>query len=154
MKKVLGILAMCFLLAGCTSHTTAAWEHFRTCSSSSNSSFSDITSCGKQSRINYLYETKQEGSEGGNRYVQWVELLNEQVQNGEISEASAKLQLMEREDQLIAQRREAEIRALESLSKSLDDAAKALQPPKQTNCRTTGTSYGGTVTANTNCTTW
>ena len=153
MKNILAIVSLCFLLAGCTGHTTAAWEHYRTCSTVS-SSFSDIASCGKQARINYLYETKQEGSEGGNRYVQWIDLLNEQVQNGEISEASAKLQLMEREDQLIAQRREAEIRALESLSKSLDDAAKAFQPAQQTNCTTTGSSYGGTVTANTNCTTW
>ena len=152
MKKVLGILALGFLLTGC-SDPIASWEHYRTCSST-YSSFSDIASCGKQTRINYLYETKQQGSEGGNRYVQWVDLLNAQVQNGEISEAAAKLKVMEREEQLMAQQRAAEIRALESLSQSLKDAAKALEPPKQTNCRTTGTTYGGTVTANTNCTTW
>jgi len=156
MKRLFAILLL-ILLSACettTAHLKPAWKHYSDCSHF-NSEFKEIAKCGEQSRNDYIqYTPKAYASEGGNRYVRWVNLLAQQVENGEISDATAKLKLMEKEDQFKSQNEARRLQAQKELSQALSDFAKSFDPPKQTNCTTTGTVYGDTVTANTNCTTY
>ena len=156
MRILLAILSLVALSACETTsaHLKPAWSHYTDCVHF-NYEFKEIAKCGEQKRNHYIqYTPKAYASEAGNRYVQWVNLLAQQVENGEISDATAKLKLMEKEDQFRARDEARRLQAQKELNQALRDFAKSFDPPKQTNCTTTGTVYGDTVTANTNCTTY
>ena len=98
MKKILGIIVLGLLLSGCETTTVGYHEHYDKCILvSSGSSIDEISSCGKQSRLAYLDASKSEGSKEGDTYMMWVDLLAQQVKDGEISETEAKMKLIERQ---------------------------------------------------------
>tara|TARA_Y100001958_G_C20804194_1_gene266149 strand:+ start:176 stop:580 length:405 start_codon:yes stop_codon:yes gene_type:complete len=120
MKKLLGIIVLGLLLQGCTSHISY-WEHYQNCSATEKT-IKSISSCGKQSRLNFL--KGKEGSPSGNEYMMWVELLGERVENGEMSEAEAKMKLLERNQMLTSEKRNRELDAVSSWAKSMRESTK------------------------------
>ena len=92
----------------------------------------DISDCGKQARLNLLEGKK--GSAAGDEYMLWTELLAERVKAGELSEAAAKMKLLERNQMLAAQQRAREQAALLSAIESMEQQNQSIT------CTTIGSS--------------
>ena len=89
----------------------------------------DISDCGKQSRMNYINESKsneKSRSVVGDEYMLWTELLAERVETGELSEAAAKMKLLERNQMLSAQQRAREHAAWSAVAKSFKHQDKSI----------------------------
>ena len=100
MKKLLGIVVLGLLLSGCET-LKSYHEHYDECIiMSSGASMDEIASCGKQKRLSYIGSSSlakaNRGSEG-DAYMVWVDLLAQQVKDGEVSETAAKMKLIERQ---------------------------------------------------------
>ena len=139
MKKILLILVFGFFLSSCET-TVGYHEHYNNCMLlSSGSTISEVSKCGKEKRLSYLNETKSKGSQEGDTYMLWVDLLAKRVEDGEISESQGKMILLEKQQIIASKQRDRELQALQNTINSM---------PKTYNCSSTG--YGSTVY--TNCT--
>ena len=90
------------------------WQHYQECAVAEKT-IKDISDCGKQSRMSYLNKSKsneRSRSTEGDEYMLWAELLAKQVEDGEISEAAAKMKLLERNQMLAAQQRSRQLQML------------------------------------------
>jgi len=136
MKNLLLLSIACLFLFGCATQVSY-WEHYQNCVVVEKT-MKDISDCGKQSRMNYINESKsneKSRSVVGDEYMLWAELLAERVETGELSEAAAKMKLLERNQMLAAQQRTREQAALSSAIRSLEHQQ---QQNKSITCTTVG----------------
>ena len=145
MKNLLLLSIACLFLFGCTTTTTRVsyWEHYQNCVVVEKT-MKDISDCGKQSRMNYINESesnKNSRSVVGDEYMLWTELLAERVETGELSEAAAKMKLLERNQMLAAQQRTREKAALRS-------AIQSMEHQQQQNKSMTCSAIGSTLYCN------
>ena len=112
MKNLLLFIAF-FFFVGCSTQV-GYWQHYQECAVVEKT-IKDISDCGKQSRMSYINESKsneKSRSTEGDEYMLWAELLAKQVEDGEISEAAAKMKLLERNQMLAAQQRTRQLQML------------------------------------------
>ena len=138
MKNLFLLFIACLFLFGCTTTTTRVsyWEHYQNCVVVEKT-MKDISDCGKQSRMNYINESKsneKSRSVVGDEYMLWTELLAERVETGELSEAAAKMKLLERNQMLSAQQRARTQAAWDTAIGSMEQQDKSLT------CTTIGSS--------------
>ena len=86
MKNLFLLFIACLFLFGCATRVSY-WQHYQNCAVVEKT-MKDISDCGKQSRMNYINESKsneKSRSTEGDEYMLWAELLAKQVEDGEIS---------------------------------------------------------------------
>ncbi len=135
MKNLFLLFIACLFLFGCAAQVSY-WEHYQNCAVVEKN-MKDISDCGKQSRMNYINESKfneKSRSVVGDEYMLWAELLAERVEAGELSEAAAKMKLLERNQMLAAQQRAREQAALLSAIESMEQQNQSIT------CTTIGSS--------------
>ena len=113
--KISSLFLAFILLEGC--YTTTAqipyWQHYNTCANS----FSDIrqiSECGKRNRTNYLAQTgmtNASSSQDGHMYVQFMDSLAGQVDDGKLTNNEAKMVWVQRTQELINGYRQAAAQA-------------------------------------------
>jgi len=90
------------LLHGCAGGyaNVPAYQHYTNCSNS-YSDIRQIAQCGKQSRNSFLYQTGLPASGEGNMYVQFMDSLAGQVDEGKLSNNEARMVWIQRTQELI-----------------------------------------------------
>jgi len=142
MKNFFLLFIACLFLFGCATRVSY-WQHYQNCAVVEKT-MKGISDCGKQSRMNYINESKsnkKSRSVLGDEYMLWAELLAERVKAGELSEAAAKMKLLERNQMLAAQQRAREQAALRS-------AIQSMEHQQQQNKSMTCTTIGSTLYCN------
>ena len=100
MKKLLAIMVIGFLLGGCAGPSVSYYQHYINCGNQYDD-IRQIASCGKQSRNSHLYSTGYPASSGGNMYVQFMDSLAGQVNDGKLSNNEAKMVWVQRTQELV-----------------------------------------------------
>ena len=92
MKKILGIVILGLLMSGCGGGyaNISAYKHYTNCSNT-YSDIRQISQCGKNSRNSYLNQSGAPASSDGNMYVQFVDSLAGQVDEGKLTNNEAKM---------------------------------------------------------------
>ena len=116
MKKLLGIVIFGLLLGGCAGPSVSSHQHYINCGNHYDD-IRQIASCGKQSRHSYLNSSGYPASSEGNMYVQFMDSLAGQVNDGKLSNNEAKMVWVQRTQELINGYRQAA--AQESTARAL-----------------------------------
>ena len=101
--KIVGSFLLLISLTGCYATTSQInyWEHYTNCSNS-YSDMRKIAQCGKLSRNNYLQQIGSGYSSGdGNMYVQFMDSLAGQVEDGKLSNNEARMVWIQRTQELL-----------------------------------------------------
>jgi len=109
MKKVILILIAGLMLSGCGGGYTniQAYQHYTNCSNT-YSDIRQIAQCGKNSRNSYLNQSGNPASSNGNMYVQFMDSLAGQVNDGKLTNNEAKMVWVQRTQELINGYRQAD----------------------------------------------
>ena len=100
--KFLAVLFLGLLLSGCGGGyaNVPAFQHYTNCANT-YSDMRQIAQCGKQSRNSYLYQSGSPASFDGNMYVQFMDSLAGQVDEGKLSNNEARMVWIQRTQELI-----------------------------------------------------
>ena len=110
--KLLSIFLLSLLLHGCGGGyaNIPAYQHYTNCANN-YSDMRQIAQCGKQSRNSYLYQSGHPASGEGNMYVQFMDSLAGQVEEGKLTNNEAKMVWIQRTQDLINGYRQAAAQA-------------------------------------------
>ena len=102
MNKVILILIAGLMLSGCGGGYTdiSAYQHYTNCSNT-YSDIRQISQCGKNSRNSYLNQSGHPASSDGNMYVQFMDSLAGQVNDGKLTNNEAKMVWVQRTQELV-----------------------------------------------------
>ena len=97
------------MLSGCGGGYTniQAYQHYTNCSNT-YSDIRQIAQCGKNSRNSYLNQSGNPASSNGNMYVQFMDSLAGQVNDGKLTNNEAKMVWVQRTQELINGYRQAD----------------------------------------------
>jgi hypothetical protein len=100
-EKILGIMVLGLLLSGCVSGpSVSSYQHYINCGNNYED-IRQIASCGKQSRNSYLSASGYPASSDGNMYVQFMDSLAGQVNDGKLTNNEAKMVWVQRTQELV-----------------------------------------------------